>query len=393
MLFQALGSKYTYGDAWKHLVTIGSRKDSMELKDYLSTRFDGEVALYHKGRSALSEAIRIATGGEGKVAINGFTCYSVVQAVEAAGCEPVYVDINKNDLNFNVKALDDGLGRDKTIKCIVVQNTMGIVCDIESIKKIASKHEIIIIEDLAHALGADYENGMEVGTVGDITMLSFGRDKSVDVGSGGALIVRKARLSAKASQPKTRAKLIDSFRDRLYPILMWHARYLYKIQIGKVILLLAHQLKLIVRSADGDVMVNEKLPAWQAKRALEELENLEARRVNRLINIKTYVPKLPEDIFVKGVMRQGSVPLRLPILVEDREKLLNEFEKAELYLRDTWYDTPIGPKRFYSKVNYSETDCPVATDVARRIVNLPVHAGVTLQDIDLIEKLIKQVKS
>ncbi len=82
MIFQALGAKYSFGAALAHLVAKGTPTDSEALRQALSTRYGGEAVLYCKGRAALAEAIRLATGGTGKVAISGLTCYSVVQAVE-----------------------------------------------------------------------------------------------------------------------------------------------------------------------------------------------------------------------------------------------------------------------------------------------------------------------
>ena len=88
MIFQAMGAKYTFSSATRYLFAGGNESDSDKLRQALKNHYSGEVTLYHKGRAALAEAIRLATGGEGGVAISGLTCYSVVQAVKAAGCTP-----------------------------------------------------------------------------------------------------------------------------------------------------------------------------------------------------------------------------------------------------------------------------------------------------------------
>lgn len=388
MLFQALGSRYTYRKALGHLFTVATREDHKRLNGYLSKRFGGEATLYYKGRAALAEAIRLATGGSGKVAITGFTCYSVVQAVEAAGCSPVYIDINKNDLNFNTDLLERALDKNR-IKCVVVQNTLGITADISRIRDITSKNNAALVEDLAHSFGARYEDGSEVGTVGDFVMLSFGRDKSIDAGGGGALIVRNETVLGKPKQPMNSVKLSQRFRDRIYPILMWHVRKLYGVWIGKVLLYLAYKLLLAVRSADGDVNTDEKLPNWLAKRALSEINNTESRRAHQLEAVKAYASVIPKKMIVENALRPKNLPIRLPVYVDNREQILHELSKAGLFLHDTWYDRPIAPKRFYGLVEYPEGDCPIATEVARTIINLPIHERVSPGHIDKIAKIIQ----
>ncbi len=390
MLFQALGSQYTYIKALRHLFTIGHKNNTESLIGYLSEHYNGKAMLYHRGRTALSEAIKIATGGDGKVAISGFTCYSVPQAVEAAGCAPIYIDIDKNSLNFNSHTLERVIKKNSDIKCIVVQNTIGITCDIASIRSIADKYKLVLIEDLAHSLGAHYADGRETGTVGDIVMLSFGRDKAVDVGSGGAIIVRKDNLIDKLGHRAVKVRILDSFRDRIYPLLMWHVRKLYIIRIGKLLLFASYKLKLAVRSADGEVNSLDGMPCWQAKRVLAEISSLSERQAMQISNTKNYLSNLPRNVVLENTLSSGSVPLRLPILVGNRSKCLSDLSRSGIFLEDTWYDRPVAPVRFYVRVNYPEKDCPIAVEVAKKIINLPVYKNTYSNDINKIIKIIQK---
>src|SRR2546428_552227 len=69
-----------------------------------------------------------------------------------------------------------------------IQNTLGYPCNIEEVKLICEQKKITLIEDLAHSIGTTYNNGVESGTMGDMTILSFSQDKIIDGISGGALI-------------------------------------------------------------------------------------------------------------------------------------------------------------------------------------------------------------
>lgn len=389
MLFQSIGAHYSYGVAFRHFFTIGDKRSARALEVALAKRYAGEVTLYSKGRAALAEAIRIATGGSGKVAVSGLTCYSVIQAVEAAGCTPVYVDIRTSDLHFGPSELEDSFAKHNDIAAVVVQNMLGIPCDITGIEKVATAHRALLIEDLAHSAGAQYSDGREVGTVGDITMLSFGRDKAIDTVNGGALIVRRPELIVQMRPATHQPSFAVQLRDRLYPLLAWHVRALSRVKLGLPLLALASKLKLTTRSADGDVDVTVALPGWQAKRALQELSAVEQRTTLRREKGNLYTDAL-RRYMPESVLNDGTVPIRVPLLVNNRAAVLAALKSQQFFIQDTWYDVPVSPVRFYHKVNYVEEDCPVAVEVAKRIVNLPTHQYVTTEQAAQMARIITE---
>jgi len=388
MLSQFVGGNYSYGKAWRHLLTVGSKRDGQALEAHLSEVYQGEAVVYSKGRSALAEGVRLVTGGSGKVVVNGLTCYSVVQAVRAAGCEVVYVDVDKSSLNLDVEELEKALHANKDIKAVIVQNTLGIPCDIEAIQVVTKKNEVEIIEDLAHSAGVTYKNGIEVGKMGAVTMLSFGRNKSADAMNGGALVVRDKKLASKINRPTQSPSWFNSLRDRKSPLVILFARSTFGFGLGKLILAFAYKTKLLVRSADGEVNLDEKLPNWQAKRALEELYELESRRLVRRTNTQAYVDKLPSTAIPSSVAGGGNL-VRFPVLVKDRTKALSKLRARGFYLDDIWYDVPVIPTRFYGLTSYDEASCPTATGMAKNLVNLPTHENVTLEHIDEIVGLLQ----
>ena len=96
MIFQSLAPQFNFNEALKHLFSGGEEEDANALKNHLLEKYEGKsVELYGKGRAALAEAVRIATSGEGRVLVTGLTCNSVEQAVTAAGCRPIFVDISR----------------------------------------------------------------------------------------------------------------------------------------------------------------------------------------------------------------------------------------------------------------------------------------------------------
>ena len=356
MIFLGLAANYSAGGALRHLVTVGSEAASEALRQRLASKYTtddcqvepNQVALYHNGRTALSVAVRTLVPRGGEVIVNGFTCQAVVQAVKAAKCKPVYADINAESLHFNAATLRQCLRRHPNARALIVQNTLGHPVNMAELEAIARTHQLIIIEDLAHGVSQHYPDGRLVGTVGAATVLSFGKGKAIDTISGGALVLRRAeKLPA---QPIERAPFGDQLRDRLYPVFGLLTRGLYHVAgIGKYFMSFLVKTHQVQRSADAEVDPQVRLPHWQAKLALTQLQMLE----------------LTDDV--------AELPLRRFYLVEDREELLDRLERAKCYLREIWYDVPIAPRRYYARQKFPEAECPVATAVAAQIINLPCY--------------------
>lgn len=367
------------GKVLSHTFATGSKKDFDALKAHLAKRYNvGEenVFLYHNGRSAISAGLRAIVpkknGEHPGVVITALTCYAVVEAVKSAGFTPVFADIDERTLHFNGKTLEDALKKRKNVRAVIVQNNLGHPADIKSIRTVAKKHNLVLVEDLAHCAGISYKDGKEAGSYGDFVALSFGKGKSVDTISGGALVLRskeftyveRGRFKTKElklpKEPTKKPKIGDRFRDRFYPLFGKMIRGLYFFRLGKLFtsfLLKTHQIK---RSADATLDLKVKLTNWQAKLALRQLESLPKNRQ----------------------------PLREFFFVDDRDIVLNELERKGFVMGDTWYDIPVSPERYYKKVNFPENECPVATELSQHIVNLPTH--YTKTELSPARKIIEK---
>lgn len=385
MNFLGQASQYPFGRTLRHLFAWGTKNDSLRLRQALADRYGASinhVALYHSGRSALAEAIKSIAPGS-VVIVPGLTCIAVIRAVRAAGCTPLYVDIDPETLQYDYADLEQKLsssfvknkegaiatasqesselklspskiGRgdspknpiDKTSHLcyngsIVVQNTLGLPLDMRKIEQIAAKYNLAIIEDLAHCAGRFYPDGREVGTVGVATALSFGKGKAVDTVCGGAVVIRTPELAQKLAQPIRRPRLATRLRDRWYPVFAGFARVFWPLGIGKPLLAALVRMRWIERSGDTELNHETRLTHWQAKLALRQL------------------PNLPDT------------PLREYKLVRDREAVLTKLELAGYLWTDIWYDTPVAPARYAEEADFPTADCPRAVEVAAHIINLP----------------------
>ena len=391
MIFLGLAANYSAARILRHLFAFGTKKDSQALRQDLAVRYGStadQVALYHSGRSAIAAALRAVADPGAKVILPGLTCIAVVRAIKAAGCVPVYCDIDPETLQYDFEALDKTLtlcynenirAGDQPRPVVMAQNTLGIPLDAAKLEAVVKKHHAIIIEDLAHCAGRFYADSREIGTIGAAAAMSFGKGKAIDTTCGGALIVRHPRATTSrpaptqpndpqpapadtatsqsapaetatpqlattrpdVSQPLSRPKLSTSLRDRWYPVFGGIARTFWRIGLGKALIAAGVKLRWIERSADTELSLNTRLTHWQAKLAREQLKNL---------------PK---------------TPLREHYFVKDREKVLTELKTAGYDLCEIWYDTPVSPVRYALEADFPAERCPATVKVAEHIINLP----------------------
>lgn len=373
MFFLGQASNYKPKDILRHTFAHGSIGDFSVLRNYLAARYDvhpDQVALYGTGRSALASALQLVVKEESptesptkkrpksatkstpksldpekllhpEVIITALTCYAVVQAVEYAGCTPVFADVEPETLHFGPDELCACLKKHPNARAIIIQNNLGHPVNMEEIEIIASQHNLKIIEDLAHSTGVYYPDGREAGTVGDATILSFGKGKSIDTIAGGALVVRDHTVP----QPSKRPGLCNSMRARWYPFLGVLIRFFYRLNLGRIFTSLLIKLHFIERSADAPLRLDTRCTYWQAKLALRQLENLPSPR-----------PPLRDFYFVK-----------------DRDKVLDKLEKHGFIFNDTWYDCPVAPERYFDKSGFTPRDCPTAVRLSKEIINFPTH--------------------
>ena len=386
MIFLGQASNYRGRRIWRHLFAHGSAADSHHFRQTLARRYGAatlaDVQLYHTGRSALAAAIQSLVPAGSPVIVPGLTCIAVIRAIKAAGCTPVYVDIDPATLQYDLAALARTLKQlsasgktpklDKSDKVcyngiVMAQNTLGRSLAMGKIQPLADAAHFAIVEDLAHCAGRFYPDGREIGTVGAAAVLSFGKGKSIDTIEGGAAILRRTafpvaqpHVTSKSAtpqsfaanstpaeplqplaQPTTQPRRSDQLRDRWYPVFGWLARGLYHLGLGRFFLGALHRLHWLARSADAVLDHDQVLPDWQAKLALAQLSTLPA------------------------------TPLREHYFVQDRPAVLQSLARAGYQLAEIWYDTPVSPARYAAEAAFPTKACPQTAWVAAHIVNLP----------------------
>lgn len=133
--------------------------------------------------------------GQGdEVITSPYTFCSSANVIVHVGAKPVFVDIRK-DFNMNPDLIEEAI-TEKT-KAIIPVHFGGGVCEMDKIMDIAKKHNLIVIEDTAHGIGAKYQNQF-AGTFGHVGAYSFYATKNLTTGEGGLFVTNDDAIADKA---------------------------------------------------------------------------------------------------------------------------------------------------------------------------------------------------
>ncbi len=137
--------------------------------------------------------LNIQAGDE--IIMPSYTFVSTANAFVLHGGVPVFVDIDHHTMNIDAQLIEAAI-TDKT-KAIAIVHYAGIACDMATIMDIAERHNIVVIEDAAHALLSTWHDRY-LGTFGDFATLSFHETKNFTSGEGGALIINNEKYVERA---------------------------------------------------------------------------------------------------------------------------------------------------------------------------------------------------
>ena len=307
---------------------------------------------------------------------------AVPNSVLWAGASPKYVDI---DATLNIDPTDVEKKITNRTKAIIVQHTFGIPADMDALVALAKKHNIPLIEDCAHSLGATYK-GKKVGTFGDAAFFSFGRDKVVSSVFGGMAIIN-AKCKMQNAKLREYQKNLPYpsyfwiFQQLLHPIAFSVILLLYDVIIGKALLILLQKLRLLSFPVYPEEKRGKQPLDFPAKFAnslavllLQQLIKLERYNNTRKEVVQYYQSALKDRKGITQIkVRDGSIFLRFPLLVDNPDKLLKQAKKHGILLGN-WYRCVIDPKGVdYTSVGYGIGSCPKAEEAARHIVNFPTR--------------------
>jgi dTDP-4-amino-4,6-dideoxygalactose transaminase len=175
----------------------GNGAFSKRCSAWLENRVGSQKALLTHSCTAALEMAAILSGvaAGDEVIMPSFTFVSTANAFVLRGATPVFVDIRPDTLNIDETKVEAAIT--SRTKAIVAVHYAGVGCDMDAIMDIARRHDLLVIEDAAQGLLADYR-GRPLGSIGHLAALSFHETKNIISGEGGALLINDARFVERA---------------------------------------------------------------------------------------------------------------------------------------------------------------------------------------------------
>ncbi|MCD6093571.1 MAG: aminotransferase class I/II-fold pyridoxal phosphate-dependent enzyme [Candidatus Omnitrophica bacterium] len=328
-----------------------------------------------------------------------FNYYSIPLAILSAKAKPVFADVNYKTFNINAEEIENKL-TDKT-KAIIVLHFGGQVADLNSILKIAKRHNLFVISDCAHACGAEY-NEKKLGAIEEAACFSFGTGKNLD-GFGGGIVttnndflagnIREA-VNSLCCWPSLKELIIKIGRAYIQWLLMkpifFHLLTLPLIWISSAIHretdILYEIANLGSKKIPSNLSAKERIrfSNLQAKVVLEHLKSLDIRN-EKVINNAHFLSKQLSSLDNVGLPVElpetKSVFLLYPIKVKDKWNLSFKLLKQGIDTRRKYFDVP------------ADTCCPIAEKLAQETLYLPVYAELEKDDIIRIAETIRRILS
>lgn len=383
---------------WKQGSAIKNFED--DFKKYLGVKY---AFSFNSGRSSLFAILKSLNLPKGSdVLLQAFTCNAVPNPVLWADLNPIYIDCG-NDFNVDIEKLTLRLAQGKKPKALIVQHTFGLPANMDEVLSIVRQHDMILIEDCAHALGAEF-GGRKVGTFGNAAFFSFSRDKVISSVYGGMAVTnddqigkRLGELQKEFGQPG----YFWIFQQLLHPILLnFIILPLYNfLDLGKMFLIFSQLLHILSKAVSWQEKRGlrpdyfpKALPNALAMMAQHQFNKLSAFNNHRKEIAEFYYQELKNTKFVLP-KKDGSIFLRFAVQHPKAHEILYEAWHKENMLLGDWYRRPIDPyDTKLEEMKYREGICSNAEYLAKKTLNLPTHINISKTDAQRIVNFLKQWK-
>lgn len=393
---------------WKRVEAI--KRFEEKFKNYLGVKY---AFSFNSGRTSLFAILKsLELPKDSDILLQAFTCNAVPNPILWAGLNPVYVDCNKESFNIDIDNLRSKISSKS--KALIVQHTFGMPANMDEIIQIANENNLILIEDCAHSLGAEWKD-RKIGTFGKAAFFSFSRDKVISCVYGGVAVTNDEKIGESLRQAQAEFGMPNRFwifQQLLHPIILnFLILPLYKFfDLGKILLVFSQWIHILSKAVHWKEKRGLKpnyfprrLPNALALMAENQFLKLERFNNHRKKIAEFYHRGLSNTKFVLPQDLPGGrgIFLRFTVCHSKAHQILYEAWHKENMLLGDWYTTPIAPgDTKLDKVKYQLGSCPAAENLSKETLNLPTHINISLQpnpgetvsDAERIINFLKQWK-
>lgn len=315
------------------------------------------------GTAALELACACILNKGDEVILPSFTFSSCANAILLAGAKPVFADIDIN--NYNIDPVEIEKAINAKTRAIMVVHYAGFACDMNRIMDISKEHDLIVIEDAAHALGAKYF-GKYLGTFGKAAAFSFHGTKNAASGEGGMFVTDDIKIAKQAEVIREKGTNRSSFMRGERKKYSW-------VGVGRSLIL-------------SDIL---------SAIAFVQIKKLEKINTMRKKNAEYLLKKL-KDLSSKMILPQPSegsegnwhiFAIRVPRLM--RDKVIKGLRSYGI--EASFHYLPLHTSVMGKKMGYKIGDLPVTEEVSATLIRLPMHPKLKRSEMDYIVEVLGKV--
>lgn len=375
-------SKLNYGRQWIDEADIQAveavlRSDFLTMGPNIEA-FEKSVAEFAGAKYGVAvnsgtAALHVAAFGAGikpgdEVITTPMTFAASSNCVLYLGGIPVFADILPGTMNLDPEDVERKIT--PSTKAIVAVDYTGQPCDYDALRLIADKHNLIIIEDAAHSLGATY-HGRKVGSLNELTTFSFHPVKHITTGEGGMVVTDDQDMAIRMRNFRSHGIDLDfNHRTKEQP---WFYRMLY----------LGFNYRLTDIGCALGLSQLKKLDSYLARRReISAAYNEEFSQIPELI-LPDVIPNC-EPAWHLYVIR-----FNLAMLKANRAELFRALTAEGFGINIHYIPVPWHPH--YQDLGYKKGQWPVAEGEYEKIISLPIYPKMTDEDAKDVVNAVKKV--
>ncbi len=331
------------------------------------------AVLVSNGTAALHAALFASGIGSGdEIITTPITFAASSNCAFYCGAKPVFADIDLETYNIDPRKIEEKIT--KKTKAVVAVDFTGQVVDIERIRDICDRYNLIFIEDAAHSLGSKYK-GIPVGNLADMTEFSFHPVKTCTAGEGGAITTNNEEYYKKLLLFRTHGITRNFEWMNSVPEGSW---YYQQIELG----------------------YNYRITDIQAALLSSQLNKLDKFAIRRKELVRKYdeaFSEIPEIVIQKEIAESDTVrhlyviQLNLEMLSCGRREVFDALQAEGVGVNVHYI--PVYSFPFYQKQGYRMGLCPNAEKLYERIITIPLFYGMSdKQQEKVIEAVMKVIK-
>jgi len=290
-----------------------------------------------------------------------FTFISTANVITHLGAKPVFVDIQEDTFNIDPDKIEPAV-TSKT-KAIIPVHYSGQPCDMDRISAIAKSRDLYVIEDAAHAMGAEYK-GKKIGSLNNLTCFSMFPTKNITTGDGGLIALNDEKQYKRLLRLRLHGMSKDGWK-RYAKEGSWY----YEVH---------------------EAGYKYNLPDINAAIGIAQLKKLDTLNKKRKLLVDYYQKRLSGFKGIKTIKLLPNVKSSwhiFPVWIDSKTAGITRNQLIiELYERNIGTSVHFIPAHFqpfyHNSYNYKKGDFPITEKIYEGVLSLPLFPDMETQDVD-----------